>query len=103
MNFQTSVSSCRRCRAPCFDKPGPTSVRTSIRARRRAIIRRIETRHPNTLTLPARLSVDGRTWFAPIQTSYQQPDAGDIAIFNVWRTLTHTEGAGTMPGSCAGR
>ena len=104
MQFQTCESCCRSCRAPCFDKPGPTSVRSSIRARRRAIIRSIETRHPNDPTnpavVPARLTVDARTWFAPIQTSYQQPNAGDIAIFNVWRALTQSHGVG---GLCAGR
>ena len=92
---------CSRCKAPCFDKVGPTSVRSSVRARKRKIIRSIETRHSNSITLPARLSVDGRTWFAPLQTSYQQPDAGDIAIFNTWRELTKSEGSGVGP--CAGR
>ena len=100
---------CSRCKAPCYDKAGPTSVRSSIRARRRAIIRSIETRHPDPAAvgasyaapnIPARLTEDARTWFAPIQTSYQQPTAGDIPIFNVWKALTRTEGAG---GSCAGR
>ena len=95
---------CSRCKQGCYDKPGPTSVRTSIRARRRVTIRQVEMRHSRDLTLPNRLAIDGKTWFAPLQTNYQQPNASDIPIFKVLSQLTLTEGRKTnWAGSCAGK
>ena len=81
---------CSRCRSGCFDKPGPTSVTTSITSRKRHIVKRINMQKPNPTP----------TWFSPQNTSWQQPSASDIPIFSTWRELTKTEGTG---GACFGR
>ena len=81
---------CSRCRSGCFNKPGPTSVNTSITARKKHIIRRINMQKPNPTP----------TWFSPPNTSWQQPNAGDIPVFSTWRELTKIEG---VNGSCFGR
>ena len=83
-------SPCARCRSNCFDKPSPTSEHSSITARKKHIIKRI---NMSKITPTS-------TWFAPPNESYQQPNASDIPIFNTWRELTKTEGKGL---SCSGR
>ena len=69
---------CSQCKAPCYDKPGPTSTRGSYRARVRTIIKRVNM----DKTTPT------STWFAPMNQSWQQPTAGNIPIFQVWRNAT---------------
>ena len=80
---------CSRCSAPCYNKPGPTSVYSSKIARQRAIIRRVDMNHKNQ-----------KTWSSPFHTSYQQPNASDIPIFKTWRTFTRNERKG---GFCFGK
>lgn len=81
---------CSRCSQPCYDKPGPTSIHSSKRARQRSIIRKVDMKRPAGI----------KTWFSPVRTKYQEHDAGDIPKFNVWRELTLVEGKN---GSCFGK
>ena len=90
MYIMSSLTFCSRCSNPCYDKPGPTSVYSSEKARQRSVIRRINMKK----------STPTKTWFSPFQASYQQPNAGDIPIFKVWRELTRVEGKGR---SCFGK
>ena len=61
---------------------GPTSDTSSLRARRREILRRVKMKPPPTIK---------RTWKSPQMQPYHRPVSSDVIRFQIWRSWSRTE------------